>query len=242
MPYVSFRSHETSLKRERPWVIAGGSALAAVAGFINVCLLGFFTVPVSHMTGAVSLLSIELGSGLGNEASMILVIILGFLVGAVLSGLIIGSGHLMPGRRYGVALVVEGLLLLAATVFLLTGSSVGVLLAAMACGVQNAMASSYYGLVVRTTHLTGIVTDIGVMVGHWIRDKSMQGWKLFMLLSLLVSFFVGGFVAPLAIKLFGMGALSIPAVGCLLAGGTYYAWRHRRPITRSRPGRVATED
>lgn len=238
MPYVSFRSHDSTLRRARAWVFTGGCVLAAVAGFINVCLLGFFTVPVSHMTGAVSLFSIELGRGLSGDTGVVLALVLGFLMGALISGLIIGSGHLMPGRRYGLALILEGVILGIATVFLLMGSGIGVVLAAMACGVQNAMASSYYGLVVRTTHVTGIITDIGVMLGHWIRDRTIQGWKLLLLTSLLGSFFLGGLVAPVALHGLGTLALAIPAAGCFFAGIGYYVWRHRGPSTIRRSDRL----
>lgn len=240
MPYVPPRSFDRTLRRDRPWVFAGGAVLAAVAGFVNVCLLSFFTVPVSHMTGAVSRLSIDFESGNIVDLHLVLAIVGGFLLGAVVSGVLIGSERLMPGRRYGVALVFEGVLLSAATFLLMQANATGVVLAAMACGVQNAMASSYYGLVVRTTHVTGIVTDIGVMIGHWLRHRRVHAWKLALLTSLLVSFFGGGFVAALALDRFRMGALAIPSVGCLVAGVTYYVWRHHQR-TPQRQVRVGSE-
>ena len=49
--------------RERPWVFIGGVAMSGVAGYVNALLLQFFRVPVSHMTGAMTHLSIDLAEG-----------------------------------------------------------------------------------------------------------------------------------------------------------------------------------
>ena len=229
MPYVpATPSLRRALQRERRWVYLGASALAGVAGYVNVVLLGFFHVPVSHMSGAVSRLSLDVAAVDVADLLLVLAILGGFLFGAMLSGIVIGGTQLIPGRRYGVALVFEGILLAIATLLLVRGNPAGVPLAAMACGVQNAMASSYYGLVIRTTHVTGIVTDLGVLLGHWLRHRRVRGWKLFLLLCILLSFFTGGSFGALAFPRLGMLSLALPSAGCLLAGIAYFAWQHRR--------------
>lgn len=40
---------------------------------------------------------------------------------------------------------------------------------ALACGLQNALTSKYSGNVIRTTHLTGATTDLGIAFGHILR-------------------------------------------------------------------------
>jgi uncharacterized membrane protein YoaK (UPF0700 family) len=154
----------------------------------------------------------------------------GFLVGAIVSGMIIGGRHLKPGRRYGVVLMIEGAVLLTATALLLLNHPVGVTLTALACGLQNAMASSYYGLVIRTTHVTGIVTDLGVMLGQWIRFKDIKPWKAFLLLGLLGGFLIGGLSGNLLYGSAGMISLLLPSLLCLSAGGAYFSWRQRTRI------------
>lgn len=230
MPYRASRADPQALRRERPWVFAGGALLAAIAGFVNVCLLGFFHVPVSHMTGAVSRLSLDLGALDLTDLRLVLSILGGFLVGATLSGLLIGGRKLVPGRRYGLILLLEGAVLSLATCLLVNESAMGVPLAALACGIQNAMASSYNGLILRTTHVTGIVTDVGVMLGHWLRHRRVRLWKLLLLLSLLGGFFAGGLWGALAFRRVGQVALAAPAAICLFAGTGYLLWRQR--ITR----------
>jgi uncharacterized membrane protein YoaK (UPF0700 family) len=235
MPYRAPRGQRQPRADERPWVFAGAVSLAALAGYVNVVVLGFFQVPVSHMSGAVSRLGMDLAVGNLTDLLVVLSIVGGFLLGAILSGVIIGGRKLVPGRRYGVALLIEGALLALSVLLLAWGSSLGLSLAAMACGVQNAMASSYYGLVIRTTHVTGIVTDIGVMLGHWIRHRRIPWWKLQLLLSILGGFFAGGILGALAHRWLGIPALGLASAGSAAAGLCYYAWAHSL-VRRRRTG------
>jgi uncharacterized membrane protein YoaK (UPF0700 family) len=236
MPYRSSRSSNEALRRERPLVFTGAAVLAATAGYVNVCMLGFFEVPVSHMSGAVSRLSIDVEGLNLTDLRLVVSIVAAFLGGAVLSGIPIGRSKLLPGRRYGVTLILEGLLLALATYLLLQKNRGGVTWAAMACGVQNAMASSYYGLVVRTTHVTGIVTDIGVMLGHWIRHRRILTWKLLLLAAILSGFFVGGILGAFLLGSLGAAAMAVPASGCLLTGAGYYVWVRRHRLSQDLVG------
>ena len=180
------------------------------------------------MTGAVSRLSVDIASGDAVGVGLVASMVAGFFAGAVISGAIIGGRKLVPGRRYGIALVAEGISLGIAAWLLMRGQRTGVTFAALACGIQNAMASSYFGLVLRTTHVTGIVTDLGVMAGHWIRHRHIDRWKPTLLASILLCFFGGGVVGHYVFQIAGVAALTLAAAGCLLAGGGYYAWWHRR--------------
>jgi uncharacterized membrane protein YoaK (UPF0700 family) len=216
---------------ERPgrvWVFVGGGLLAAIAGYVNVVMLGFFAVPVSHMTGAVSRLSMDLAIVDLVDLMLIAGIVAGFMFGALLSGIWIGAATLRAGRRYGAVLMVQGIMLAVATWMALEGIALAVPVAAFVCGLQNAMASSYRGLVLRTTHVTGIVTDIGVLIGQRMRHKQIRIWKLLLLLTLLLSFFSGGLLGAVLYHQLGMLALSLAAGVCFVAG-TGYAWvQHRR--------------
>jgi uncharacterized membrane protein YoaK (UPF0700 family) len=226
MPYRSPGRRREPRPHERPWVFAGAVSLAIVAGYVNVVVLGVFHVPVSHMSGAVSRLSIDLASRDLADFQVVLSIVAGFLFGAVVSGIVIGGRKLVPGRRYGVALLIEGAVLALSTLLLRRGYAPGITLAAIACGIQNAMASSYFGLVIRTTHVTGIVTDIGVMIGHWIRHRTVRLWKLYLLASILTGFFVGGILGAWGYTALGVSAVGLASGTCLLAGALYIGWRH----------------
>ncbi len=214
-------------RRRHPWFVAGGVALAAVAGYVNLVMLGFFHVPVSHMTGAVSRVAADLAEGDRPHLQIVIGIVTGFLVGAATSGALIGSRRLESGRRYGVALMLEGVLLSGACLLGLRESQWAVPVAATACGLQNAMASSYHGLVVRTTHVTGLVTDLGLLLGHALRDRSVEGWRVAMLSGLLAGFTAGALAGAYANAWIGVAALWPAAVACLAAGAAYFLHRER---------------
>ena len=221
MPY----SHPQPLTRDEALgrihhLLPGALALAGTAGFINSIALGVFGSPVSHMTGAVSYLGMEFAAGHSRAAMATLSIILAFMVGAGLAGFIVGAENLAPGRRYGLALGCEGGLLVVATFLLVSGRSSGVPLIAMACGLQNATTSSYFGLMIRTTHVTGTVTDIGVMLGHWLRHRHVERQKLLFMVGLVGAFGTGVWIGALADARWGSASLAIAAGGCLIAGGS----------------------
>jgi uncharacterized membrane protein YoaK (UPF0700 family) len=243
MPYAPWKE-PSQLHQERPWVFLFGALLAGTAGFVNVVLLEIYHVPVSHMSGAVSRLAVELTAGSGQDLPGALAIFCAFLLGAMLSGLIIGSVRLQPGRRYGVAMMIEGALLTLATLLLMSGRRFGIPLAAMACGLQNGMASSYCGLILRTTHVTGLVTDIGVMLGQWLRYRRIEFWKLVLLVMLLCGFFAGGLLGGWLYARAGIPALLLVAAGVSVAGILYFDWRrrHRQDFPLDRWGYFPPED
>jgi uncharacterized membrane protein YoaK (UPF0700 family) len=70
-------------------------------------------------------------------------------------------------------------------------------LAALGCGLQNSLAAHYRGVVLRTTHVTGLVTDLGVSLGMRLRGHAIESWKIAVPAWLVVSYFLGGVAAGL---------------------------------------------
>jgi uncharacterized membrane protein YoaK (UPF0700 family) len=208
-------------------LVPGAMALAFMAGFVNSSALAIFHSPVSHMSGTVSHLGIDLAGGRWSDALASVAIVCGFVVGALLAGMMVGAWKLVPGRAYGVVMVVEGVVLGVAGAVLMAGySRLGVPMVALACGLQNAMSSSYCGLMIRTTHVTGTVTDIGVILGHWLRHRQIQGYKLAFLSGLVLSFGVGGWAGALAESRLGPKTLFGPAVLMMVAGAVFWFLHH----------------
>lgn len=237
------RSHQRSHHGDpQHWVFLGGAALAGVAGFVNTILLSIYHVPVSHMSGAVSMFGNDLENGDTEHLVRIVTMVAGFLIGAIISGVVIGGTTLKPGRRYGVALMIEGGLFAMATWMVLRGDLGGLSFAATACGLQNGMASSYLGLILRTTHVTGIVTDIGVLIGHWLRHRRVEAWKLGLLMALFFGFAMGGVLGAFLHHHWGLHAMWVAAGGTSAAGLLYFTWRRNARTELHRdPGVSAPE-
>ena len=207
-------------------LLPGAAALAGTAGYVNSVVLGFFHTPVSHMTGAVSHLALDLADGRVADAMASFSIVLGFLAGAIVAGVLVGALKLIPNRVYGVVMMIEGVLLAVATALLMARHRLGLPAVAMACGLQNAMTSSYCGLVIRTTHVTGTVTDIGVMIGHWLRHRKIELCKLRFLAVVIISFGGGGWLGALGDARFGPQCLALASVGCFVVGGIFWFITH----------------
>jgi uncharacterized membrane protein YoaK (UPF0700 family) len=124
-------------------------------------------------------------------------------------------------------MIVEGCLLGAATYLFMQQHRLALPTVAMACGLQNAMSSSYCGLMIRTTHVTGMMTDIGVMIGHWIRHRQIEGWKLRFLIMVVTAFGFGCWLGQIADTRFGAAVLALPAVAFVITGAALALAYHR---------------
>ena len=208
------------------WILAGGTVLASVAGCINaVGFVGVHHQALSHMSGSAAIFSTELARGQVGFAEHALVVLCFFFLGCMVSGMIIRQRTLQLGPHYGAALACESGLLFAATYFLRHDSNLGDYLAAMACGLQNAMATTYSGAVIRTTHITGMVTDLGISAGLVLRRERVDWRRTGLHLLLVGGFIVGGVLGAVAYLSLGFDALLFPAAVTGAAALGYPAYR-----------------
>lgn len=212
------------------WIWAGTWVLAFIAGMINVAgLLGYEHQAVTHLTGTTSMMAAALAR-LDTVGVLHFTIVIGsFVAGCVLSGYLVQDTTLQLGRRYGVALLLESLLLCAAVVLHNRGSLFGIYCASCACGLQNAMVSTYSGTVIRTTHLSGMFTDLGIFLGHWLRGLPVERRRMRLCFLTISGFFCGGVGGALAFQRFGFAALYFPAALTAFTAVAYgvYHLRHR---------------
>lgn len=210
------------------WAWIGGGLLALVAGCINaVGYLCFRHQPITHLTGT----STELGLAIARvdlaEIAHWGLAILSFLAGAVSSGFIVQQRTLQLGRRYGVVLMLESALLFAATPLIAAHHDLGIYLASAACGLQNAMVSTYSGATFRTTHLSGIFTDLGIYLGQRLRGLEVDMLRIHVCVLVASHFIVGAVLGTLGFMWISERVLLIPAVLTGLVGLAYAAYRHR---------------
>lgn len=203
----------------------GGLVLTSSAGFVNAVILASSGFAATHVTGSVSRLSIDLGTRNVSDALRIGALVCGFGLGAIASGVLISGPTLVIRRRYGVATMFTSLLIALAAMSLPGRAFLAAVLAAVAAGMQNAMAASYNGLIVRTTHVTGILTDIGFLIGQGIRGRRGVTRQIGFLASLLLSFFAGGLCGTIAHGRLGHGSLYLPAGLLMFGGAAFTAWR-----------------
>lgn len=214
------------------WAWISGGVLAFIAGMVNAAgFMGFRHQSITNLTGSTTLLGVSIGTANGGEALHWALAIGAFLLGAMLSGMIVQKSALKLGRRYGVALVLESLLLFGAVPLLDRQQSLGLYLASAAIGLQNGMASTYSGMVFRTTHVTGMLTDLGIYLGHWLRGLEVDRLRIRVCVLVAGTFMLGGAAGAVMFGAMQEHALLIPAALTGLCGLAYglYSQATRAP-------------
>jgi uncharacterized membrane protein YoaK (UPF0700 family) len=211
-----------------------GWVLAFVAGAINAG--GFLAVRqyTSHVTGMVSSVADSLALGQLNLVVDGLVGVTAFLLGAICCAVMVNFARRQAlASEYALPLLLEAALIL---VFGLLGSQLAqyegllvpftVLLLCFIMGLQNAVMTKLSHGVIRTTHLTGTVTDLGIEIGklvYWNRDPDPDTHspvradreRMAVLAVLVLCFLAGGIVGAFGFKL--LGYVSTVPLAVLLA-------------------------
>jgi uncharacterized membrane protein YoaK (UPF0700 family) len=210
-----------------------GGALAFIAGAINAG--GFLAVQqyTSHMTGVVSAMADDIALGqfalaLGGAA-----LLSAFIFGSMVTALLVNWARERDlSSQFALPLLLEALLLL---VFGSTGHYIQqsipllsvswtVLLLCFLMGLQNAIITKVSNAEIRTTHVTGLVTDIGIGLGRLLywqghdatpEQAAANRQRLHLHSSLALLFFGGGLLGALGFKALGFQA-ALPFAGLLL--------------------------
>lgn len=206
-------------------------SLSFMAGNINAG--GFLAAErfVSHVTGFATLFGIEAASGRWDQALGILSVPVFFLCGSIVSAYLVDSrfhrGH-RPHYDWVMLLVFTCLVAVAFggqfNMFGVFGEALRLkqdyfllALLCLASGLQNAAITTASGASVRTTHLTGITTDLGIGIVRVLSTTQYNSTHVkearanWMRVGTITSFAVGSFVgAFLFLKLKYLGFL-LPA-------------------------------
>lgn len=212
-------------------------SLAFVAGAVNAG--GFLAVQAftSHVTGVVSRAADELVLGHTAIAMVSIGVVVSFFAGAFCAGFLISLGRRYRFQaHYALSLMLEAVLLL---VFGFMGSQLHqvkhfyvpatVALLSFVMGMHNSVVTTISNAEVRTTHLTGIVTDMGLEFSRLlyfnVEDEGMKRivgnrHKLKLHSLILVSFFVGGLAGAVGFQRVGFKMTIFLALFLILL-----AWR-----------------
>jgi uncharacterized membrane protein YoaK (UPF0700 family) len=206
--------------------------LAFVAGAANAG--GFLAVQqyTSHMSGIVSAMADNLALGQLQIMLTGLGALLSFVAGAACSAVLVNWGRRRQlHSEYAFPLMLEAALLI---VFGLLGGYMEqrrwlfvpatVTLLCFIMGLQNALMTKLSRAEIRTTHITGMVTDIGIELGklaYWNMSSETPAvradrQKLALLASLVGLFFLGGVAGALGFYHLGFAA-TLPLAAILVA-------------------------
>lgn len=177
-----------------------GAICAFVSGGINAggfIILGQYT---SHVTGIVASAADEIALNQLPLAMTSLGFVGIFFLGAFLASVLVQFARLRKlHSQFALAFLMSGAVMITLGLWTLLheGSLHKNLILTLgfffSMGIQNATVTKLSNSEIRSTHMTGIVTDLGVEASHWLFNREpLSLIKLGRLLLILLSFFVGG--------------------------------------------------
>lgn len=227
--------HLTSRHRTPSTNIALGLLLAFNAGAVNAGGFLVLHMYTSHMSGFASQLAEGLVLKNGTFFLNALGAILAFTAGAMVCAMLVNwSRQRQLNCVYALPLMLEALLMfpfgLMGTAMLTWNTPFAlpltVLLLSFIMGLQNAVGSKTSGGSIRTTHMTGNITDLGMELGKaifWSRNgrashpRVQHNWQRMRISAGLLGMFVlGGIAGALGFKFIGFICV-VPLAALLLA-------------------------
>ena len=184
-----------------------GSLTAFSAGMVNVISVIIFFAFTSNVTGHYAILAQEISHGNWYQALVVFGWIALFFLGNFTSNLIVINFRKRNAYlAHSIPILIEILCLLAVGTYiqfyynetlLETELMVSTMLFAM--GIQNGLTATISNSAVKTTHLTGLTTDLGILASLFTQKKNRRNpelqkkWRL--LLAIMFSYLSGGICA-----------------------------------------------
>ena len=256
-------------KGYEPVILWVTGLLTFFAGLINTVGVALWQKNIGNLTGVVTKISLDLAN-MSGEYGELFTQFWAFVFGSLLSGLLVTARKApkdfyrmsdRPVRRASIVLIIVAIFLFIGWAGTKHGgwkdedNSVKFAPAflAMAMGMQNGMTSKHAHAVIRTTHVTGVATDIGLLMGNILRREFMLIYEekfemkeiaadrlsaarkltnvelesLRLLFVLLFAFFFGGYVGLHMYWTCGIDTLLFPAIVELAMGVGYLYFRTR---------------
>ena len=203
-----------------------GLLLALNSGIINgVCLSGMLSKDGTKQASAAvtgAWTNSALGAASGNYSQFIfnLQCILSYASGSFMSGFLNPNPKPFQISIVGFrsAFVIGAMLLYASSTLSEEPDKVFIYLAAMANGIQNSLTSTTSGNLVRSTHFSGITSDMGTFMGQIVRGNIDNLGKFKVFFSLAITFWTGGYLSFSLTENYGKGVLLLSSFLFLIMG------------------------
>ncbi|PWN58164.1 YoaK family protein [Chryseobacterium viscerum] len=199
------------------------SILSSVAGMVNITGVLAVDTLTTNVTGHFAFFSEQLFLENYQMAFIYLFYIIFFLLGAFISGLVIEwASKYRLQTSYTIPISIEAIILIMTAfvpILLLKGNfSMSIIISfalLFAMGLQNALVTKVSQSVVRTTHLTGLFTDLGIELSQLFfsyekKEKIRLYKSIFLKLMIISCFFLGGIIGGFTFQHFELKTLLIP--------------------------------
>lgn len=206
------------------------SILSCVAGLVNITGVLAVNTLTTNVTGHFAFFSEQLFLENYRMAFIYLFYILFFLLGAFVSGTVMEwASKSRFHTSYIIPIFIEVTIMLAVSclpeTLLKENPSFRIVISSallFTMGLQNALVTKVSQSVVRTTHLTGLFTDLGIELSQLLfyrekRDKTRLHKSVFLKFMIISGFFIGGIIGGFTFQRFALKTLLLPVALLLFA-------------------------
>ena len=205
---------KTKVSPSERGLVTLGCVLAINSGFQNGLGLSSIlgkTQAVSAVTGAFTTSAMAIGSGEGIIKTVVpLSVAFLYMLGSLINGILNPRGMQSDRSttRFGSTLLCAAGLIVAGNVgSIVFNKNLHLPFLTLAMGMQNSWTSMLInGNVLRTSHFSGITSDIGTVLGQALRGNKENKWKLSIWTKLAASFWTGGLLSIVVTQQVGAAA------------------------------------
>lgn len=197
--------------------------LSFISGYANVYGIILIGLTLTHFSGDVSKAAIHLASHSSLDEQIIKIIfgLFLFLAGNIFAGLLIGERAFNMKKRYGFVFIGIGLAIFLTYILFGHNKNFAYILC-FTTGIQNGLFMTYKGILIRTSHITGSISDLGVYIGYKLRGIKVDNIKIYYYLTTIIAFFVGGVFAGYLYEKFENDAIILVPLLYFIVGAGYF--------------------
>lgn len=190
------------LTKHRTFTLIWIGSLTFLGGATNISAIMLYETTITHNTGNISKAAIALASG-NFGTFWILFSFMGlFCLGSVIAGFMFYKRKQHLRNLYTILPIILGLSL-TISFKLRAPKEIILLVIAFGMGLQNGTYFKVRGVMVRTTHMTGYLTDAAFSLGAVLKGNHHELWKVLWYFSSVSVFFLGGMMATITVMHIG---------------------------------------
>ncbi|WP_298307754.1 YoaK family protein [Flavobacterium sp.] len=199
------------------------SNLSFIAGIVNIAGVLSVATLTTNVTGHFAFFAEEISLKNYSKAITFLLFILSFLVGAFTCSTLIEITSLKKPRiAHAFPIIIEIIILVIIGLGFVKHQEYIAYLLLFSMGIQNALVTQISQSVVRTTHLTGLFTDLGIELSQLLFnrkpvEKSRLRRSIFLRLSIILCFFLGGVLGGVFYEKYKLKILLFAALSLIIA-------------------------
>lgn len=232
-----------------------GSITAFSAGMVNVASLIIFLAFASNVTGHYAILAEELSRSHWYQTLVVIMWIFLFFLGSFTSNFIVIHAS-SKGRfvAHSIPIFLEILVLLGIGFYCemyyserLLETEILVSATSFAMGLQNGLTATITNFLIKTTHLTGLTTDIGILTSmltkkQFRRRKSLRQ-RLKLSIIIMCSYLTGGIISAFIVHEIGTRVFFVASfvLLCVLIYDLYVIIMRLSRLARIQRGRKSTD-